>query len=105
MTPGLRVNLRDAEHYIAERRVFVSASLILRGGRIPIHPEHLSHLPRAAHASLRQAEYIVMSYDVPIAWWSSIAGWRVPALNYDKARITAHQKIVTAAIRSAKDAS
>jgi hypothetical protein len=56
----------------------------------------VGRLHYAYHATLRKADYVVYSYDTPIAWHVPDVGWAMPDESYSKTTTRHQNKIRTA---------
>ena len=87
-TPASRITNSEARDWIARRREFKNSTGSLRGARIEPGwvPDTLGELPYSAATvgGVNSAEYVVYSYQTPIAWWTSRNGWVRPPVKYSR---------------------
>ena len=92
------MNQRDAIHYIATRQEFKASAL--SGSRYSLGGGQLMGKDLATfEADVNGADYIVYSYDTPIAWHSS-NGWYVVAQKFS-VTTSKHQNYTRRAIAEA----
>lgn len=63
---------------------------------VPGEPRTIGRLPAEFLDSVTQADYVVYSYDTPIAWHIPDAGWRMPPVNYSQSTSKQQGRINTA---------
>lgn len=93
-----RVSNRDARTEIIEQRNFVSHTGNFSGfwggkgevGRLP-EPWREQFYCRS------RGDYVVYSYNTPIAWWTPETGWVIPDVKYSPTT-SRHQSIVRLAV-------
>lgn len=93
------VTNRGAEPLIASRKAFTNHSKAFRAesrenGYINRYP---GWMPEGFIPSMREADYIVYSFQTPIGWHIEGHGWVVPEVSYSQ-RTNRHQSILRSAV-------
>jgi hypothetical protein len=95
-----QLNQRDAEHYIATRQEFTASALKgvnvnergILGGFGRLNAEEFAQFKQVETS----VDYLVMSYDTPIAWHTA-EGWYVVAQKFS-VTTSKHQNLVRRAV-------
>jgi hypothetical protein len=91
-----RAFLQRWSEALTDRKPFTSAGA-MHGTDFPTSTGRLpADWTRTFHARRNFIDYAVMSYETPIAWHDTEAGWVVPAVTYS-VTTTRHQAIVRSA--------
>lgn len=94
MAKPTRANQKNAGEHILNRKAF-KASNFSGGGS----SAGLGRLPETESATFKEhnPEYVVSSYQTPIAWYSKDAGWHVSKTKYSSST-SRHQSVVRRAV-------
>lgn len=94
MAKPTRANQRNAGEHILNRKPFKASNF--SGGS---SSTGLGRLPEDEAAKFKEhnPEYVVNSYQTPIAWYSEKAGWHVPSTKYSSST-SKHQNVVRRAV-------
>jgi len=94
MAKPARANQRNAGEHILNRKPFKASNF--SGGS---SSTGLGRLPEDEAAKFKEhnPEYVVNSYQTPIAWYSEKAGWHVPSTKYSSST-SKHQNVVRRAV-------
>jgi len=90
---------RQCGRFIASRSLFTNRNDTFRGVTTDDHFVTMGRLTSDTFVLYMQQnpDYVVSSYDTPIAWWSEDQGWCIPPVLYS-ATTRLHQNIVIDAV-------